>query len=47
MEVCSKVPERLGLIKGGTAVSPYSDKYGGYVLNAAITYFTTELTDNK
>lgn len=39
MIVRAKAPLRIGLAGGGTDVSPYSDKYGGFILNVTLDMF--------
>lgn len=49
MIIRSKAPFRIGLAGGGTDVSPFTERYGGFVVNAAIdlfAYATLEPLDN-
>ena len=47
----SKAPLRIGLAGGGTDVSPYSDLYGGAILNATVSLYANAtiepISENK
>lgn len=45
MIIKSKAPLRLGLAGGGTDVSPYSDEFGGAVLNTTISLFARAIIE--
>lgn len=50
MIIRSRAPLRIGLAGGGTDVSPYSDQFGGAILNTTISLFAhanIEITDEK